>query len=156
MRIIKIVLGCVHCLLFAVSGYVQAEIFHWVDSEGKRHFGDRPPSEYKADRVEVIENTVKSRVVMKNPDDAGVTNKSADGPKSVIMYSAAWCGICKQAARYFKKNKIPFEEYDIDKSGKGRRDYEKLNGRGVPIILVGKQRMNGFSPDRFQALYAQK
>jgi hypothetical protein len=31
--------------------------------------------------------------------------------------------------------------------------YRELNGRGVPIIMVGKSRMNGFSPAHFDQLY---
>jgi glutaredoxin len=145
----KAVLGLLG-LLVAVSGSVQAEIYHWVDDQGKRHFGDRPPVEYQAEKVVVIENTVETRVVNGNKLD------EVDKPvanKSVTMYSAAWCGICKQAAKYFRENKIPFKEYDVDKSSKGQRDFQKLKGRGVPIILVGEQRMDGFSPERFKALY---
>ena len=44
-----------------------------------------------------------------------------------------------------RKNGIVFTEYDIEKSTKGRRDFESMKGRGVPIILVGDMRMNGFN-----------
>jgi len=69
------------------------------------------------------------------------------------MYSAVWCVICKQARRYFKKNGIAFKEYDIEKSIKGRRDYKRLNGRGVPIIMVGGKRLNGFDPKSFKTAH---
>ncbi len=69
------------------------------------------------------------------------------------MYSTVWCGYCKKARRYFKEKGIPFQEYDTETTQKGREDYKKLNGTGVPIILVGKKRMNGFSPSGFERLY---
>ena len=72
------------------------------------------------------------------------------------MYGAEWCGVCKKAKRYFNANNIPFTEYDIDKSKKGRREYEKLGGGGVPLILVGTQRMSGFSASSFQRLYQKQ
>ena len=56
------------------------------------------------------------------------------------------------ALKYMDSEGIPYKEYDIDESSKGRRDYKKLNGKGVPIILVGDQRMNGFSPKRLLAM----
>jgi hypothetical protein len=44
-------------------------------------------------------------------------------------------------------------EYDVETSEKGRSGYKKLNGKGVPIILVGNKRMNGFSVEGFKSLY---
>ena len=69
------------------------------------------------------------------------------------MYGASWCGYCKKAKKYFNKNNIRFVEYDIERSTKGKRDYKALNGTGVPIILVGDQRMNGFSEAGFERMY---
>ena len=73
--------------------------------------------------------------------------------RQVVMYSTTWCGVCKRAKGYFRERDIPYREYDVEKSAKGRRDYQRLKGRGVPIILVGDQRMNGFSRDRFESIY---
>ncbi len=96
-------------------------------------------------------NTYTSRK-LPDPDNTKPGNKKSLR-KSVVMYSAVWCGICKNAKRYFNQNGIAFKEYDIETSAKGRRDYKKLRGRGVPIILVGKKRINGFTPKSFKALY---
>jgi glutaredoxin len=71
----------------------------------------------------------------------------------VTLYSASWCGVCRRARSYFNRNRIPFTEYDVEQSERGRQDYRALQGRGVPIILVGATRMNGFSPDAFDAMY---
>jgi len=43
--------------------------------------------------------------------------------------------------------------YDIETSKKGKRDFIKLKARGVPVILVGKKRMNGFDVRKFEAMY---
>ena len=59
----------------------------------------------------------------------------------------------KKARLYFRQQGIPFKEYDIETSRKGRRDYAKLNGTGIPIIFVGQKRMQGFRTARFQAIY---
>lgn len=44
-------------------------------------------------------------------------------------------------------------EYDVEKSSKGKRDFKRLGGTGVPIILVGQKRLNGFSWETFEKLY---
>ena len=63
----------------------------------------------------------------------------------VVLYSTTWCGYCKKARDYFLDQGIAFSEYDVEKSTRGRRDYARLGGKSVPIILVGKTRINGFS-----------
>lgn len=135
-------------IFFAVP--VHSEIYQWKDANGVIQFGDRPPPSKKVKRIELEINsyesvTVETFVPFKN-------NRPSRG-KSVVMYSTSWCGYCKKARIYMKSKSIPFKEYDIEKSAKARRDYDKLNGRGVPVLLIGNKRMNGFSINRFKALY---
>ena len=47
---------------------------------------------------------------------------------------------------------VVLSTWDVDESSKGKRDFKKLNGKGVPIFLVGDQRMNGFSPEKLLAM----
>ena len=134
------------CSLLVSTVAVHAEIYAWVDTQGKKHFGDKPPADQAVEKLDVQVNVISN-------ENRASGSLSKPVKSSVIMYGAAWCGVCKKAKQYFKKNNIPYKEYDIDKSTKGRRDYKKMNGSGVPIILVGNQRMDGFTPGRFQALY---
>ena len=95
--------------------------------------------------------TVKLRI--NTYADVTYDTSSFDVGKKVIMYSANWCGVCKKARRYFEKQGIDYKEYDVETSARGKSDYKKLGAKGVPVILVGKQRMNGFSVDGFEKLY---
>ncbi|WP_461481839.1 DUF4124 domain-containing protein [Porticoccus sp.] len=126
----------------------QAEIYTWKDASGKVHFSDSKPANTPVESVEVRVNTIVA------PSISDSDFLGARASAQVVMYSAEWCGVCKQARRYFQQQGIGFREYDIENSRKGRTDYERLNGRGVPIILVGAKRMDGFSAGRFQAIYA--
>ena len=69
------------------------------------------------------------------------------------MYSAEWCGYCKKAKRYFNMKGISYTEYDVEKNARAKSEYEKMGATGVPVILVGKKRMNGFSEKGFEKLY---
>lgn len=135
-----------------MTGYTSAEIYQWKDKHGNVHFGDRPPASAKTKRVEVKINTYKSVEEGYSPEWF-YKGKKRSSRQQVVMYSAEWCGVCDKAKSYFKKNQIPFRELDIDKSKEARAGFDKLNGKGVPIILVGKKRMNGFSPARFEKMY---
>ena len=140
---VKLIL-IISTLLFSISA--SNEILKCTDSDGKIHFGDRPPAGTETSVVEVRLNTYESHNIeaireILNPKD------------KVVMYSAAWCGVCKKAKKYFKANKIRFKEYDIEKSSKGKKDFKKLGAKGVPVILVEVKRLNGFSAGSFESIY---
>lgn len=135
--------------LVMVLSPAGAEIYRWVDGEGNVHFGDAPPRTAGAERLEPKVNRYRPRVPVPSSSAAEIPGKA---PR-VVMYSTRWCGYCKQARRYFRDNGIRFTEHDIERSSSARSAYDRLGGRGVPLILVGDQRMNGFSAERFRMLY---
>lgn len=63
----------------------------------------------------------------------------------IVMLSTTWCPYCKEARRYFSNNDLAYCEYDIERSGTGKRLYESINGQGIPVILIGKHKLNGFN-----------
>ena len=64
----------------------------------------------------------------------------------IVMYSTAWCGVCKKARSYFEKERISFIEYDVDKNASARAEYLALNPRrSVPTIKIGNEVVVGFS-----------
>lgn len=150
--------GCVVVVLvlglFAQA--MHAEIYKWVDASGKTHFSDEQPEKIQTEQVEVQVNSFESISISDSDFLEARERKSAVRDRQrVVMYSATWCGYCRKARNYFRQQGIPFKEYDIENSKKGRRDYARLNGTGVPIIFVGKKRMQGFRAARFQAMYDQ-
>lgn len=126
-----------------------AEIFKWTDSKGKVHFTDSPPKDQQVEQVEVKVNSYTAVEITPLVERLGRKDK-------VVMYSAAWCGICKKAKQYFQQKSIPYIVYDIEKSRSGKRGYKLLKGKGVPIIIVDDKRMNGFNVKKFEKLYAQQ
>ena len=68
------------------------------------------------------------------------------------MYSTSWCGVCKEAKQYMASRGIRYQEYDIEKNSNAKRKFKKLGGRGIPLILVGNQKMRGFSASRLEAM----
>lgn len=133
------------------STLLQAGIYKWVDENGKVHFGDRPPESEQAEQVTVRINTYQSPEI--STEIFSGAKKAVAKNKKVVMYGTEWCGVCKKAKRYFKERGIRYVEYDVEKSARGKRDYKKLNGKGVPIILVGDKRLNGFSSGSFEKIY---
>lgn len=140
-------------LLWAVCLPGQADIYKWTDANGRVHFTDKPPVEKQAEQVKlgpINTYNAPSKIFI---DETLARPVSKPGRlASVVVYSTTWCGVCVRAKKWLSDNRIRFTEYDVEKNERGRRDYIQLGARGVPVILVGKQRMNGFSPGRMQQM----
>lgn len=148
------------CLLH--TGLSQAGgIYSWKDSDGNVHFGDRPPVDLQSRQLDVKVNSISTPDNVKNSAREYVSNLGQRKPatpsrkRKVVMYSASWCGVCKRARKYFKEEKVPFREVDIDATASGRKAYEKYGTRSVPVIAVGRKHMRGFSPESFERFYAK-
>lgn len=133
---------------------VSAEVYRWVDTNGKVHFSDKKPQHEQAKPVDINVTNTYQNIELKPLGPS--SSKSSKRRNRVVMYSAEWCGYCKMARNYFQSKKIPFTEYDIDKNTQAKQKYDKLGGKGVPLILVGKKKMSGFSQQRFDSLYYKK
>jgi len=150
LQIILVVTGLLLSAL-PVAHALAGDVYTWKDAGGRVHFGDRPPAMARAEPVEIRINTYTGRPVVSDYEASG--EPASGKQKDVVIYTTDWCGVCKKAKAYFKAHDIPFQEYDVEKTRKGRRDYERLKGRGVPIILVGNKRMNGFRSESFEKIY---
>lgn len=146
-----LLLVCV--LLLGGPAISYAEIYKWTDADGQFQFSDRPPPQGGAEQVELPEINTYQGVSVEEYQDMRSSRMPGTKTKQVVMYSADWCGVCKRAKRFFQAEGIPFRELDVDKSRRARREFDRLNAKGVPVILVGGKRMNGFSEKRFMELY---
>ena len=135
-------------LLVFVAATAQAEIYRWTDANGKPHFSDKRPANQKTEAVQLQINTYEEVSF-----DVAPSLPSSAPNEQVVMYSTEWCGYCKKARNYFRNKNIAFTEYDIEKDAAAKQAYDRIGGRGVPVILVGQRRMNGFSEAGFQKIY---
>ena len=141
-------------LLFTANSQAGG-IYKWTDENGRIHFTDKPPVHEKSKEVKVKPNNYSARPIptSTNTTSKNKIQKKKKRPLKVTMYSTEWCGVCKRAKAYFKKKGIRYKEYDIEKNEKAKRDYKRLGGKGVPLIVSGKKKMSGFSPAGFEARF---
>ena len=133
-------------LSMAMATAEAGEIHQWKDAKGQVHFGDRAPANTVSTVVKVKPNVYISPSIE-------ALSKLVQRSEQVVMYSASWCGYCDKARSYFNSHGVAFSEYDIETSAKGQQDYARLGAHGVPVILVGNQRLNGFSAEAFASIY---
>jgi glutaredoxin len=72
--------------------------------------------------------------------------------KRVVMYTTKTCPACAAAKAYFARKRIDYEERDVETSAEARQEFQRMGGRGVPLIIVGGERMEGFSQVRLDQL----
>ncbi|TPH14614.1 glutaredoxin domain-containing protein [Litorilituus lipolyticus] len=134
--------------MLCINPLAQAqEIYKWVDEQGKVHFGDRKPDSQQ----NVEELNIK---LVNSVETVSYQVSSIDIGKKVVIYTTSWCGYCKKAKKYFSDKRIRYTEKNIEKSKIAKMEFKKLGGKGVPIILVGKKKMSGFSQAGFELIYA--
>lgn len=129
-------------LLFVADS--SAEIYKWTDESGKVNFSDKKPRHLESKEVKLKINTYESVSY-----DLSIFNTG----KKVVMYSTSWCAYCKKAKKYFNRKGIQFTEYDIERNAEAKKQYQEMGATGVPVILVGTKRMNGFSEKGFEKIY---
>jgi glutaredoxin len=49
-----------------------------------------------------------------------------------------------------KSKNYSYVKYDIEKDIAAKQRHKDLGGRGVPLIIIGTNRMSGFSPDNLE------
>jgi len=144
MKSTIICLGLV-AMLVCMPASMAGTIYKWKDANGGVHIGDQPPDPSSSQQISVRVNTYKGGAV-------GAQERALNAAaKKVVIYTTSRCGYCQKAKAWFRSNGVPYTEYDVESSIKGKRDYKKLGGQAVPIILVGEQRLNGFSESRLGA-----
>lgn len=69
---------------------------------------------------------------------------------TVEIYVTSWCPYCRQALDYLKSKSISYVAHDIEKDSAARQKYEELGGQGVPFIIIGANRMSGYSREALE------
>ncbi len=122
----------------------KAEIYKWTDENWEVYFSDKKSRNLKTEEIRLRINTSESVSY-----DASIFNTG----KRVVMYATTWCAYCKKAKKYVVRKGIPFAEYDVENDSEARKQYNQMGAKGVPVILVGNKRMNGFNEKGFEKIY---
>jgi glutaredoxin len=136
---------------------LSSKVIYVADLTDQREdgtFHSRPVSRYKFERNLLREPSQASGVLPEECKDLAVSPTDR-----IVLYSTTWCGVCKAAAEFFKKEGIPFENKDIESTPSAQQELackalksgKKPNG--VPVIDIGGTLMLGFDRDDILRLY---
>lgn len=140
MRLIHILLALPLLLAGTASA---AEMFRWVDADGKVHYTDAPPPP-----------TAKNVQQKKLGDKAGSAQipyvlQQAVKNFPVTLYSNECGDACTKAKALLGKRGIPFTQKDPEKNPDDAESLKKVAGGTltVPLLLVGTSVLKGFEED---------
>lgn len=157
MRILITVIS----MLLAFS-LAEAEMYQWIADDGSVTFKDTPPpTSSKRKKVRVYDDSDFAPAPPQQPASGSHNVKKtaqpvpSPSPKrrfsgTVEIYVTDWCGYCKQAQDYLKSHSIPYVAYNIEKDSGAKQRHQELGGRGVPLIIIGSNKMSGFSPESLE------
>jgi glutaredoxin len=142
----------------AAAAPAAAQVYKWTGPDGRVHYGDRPPdnAQLKDLRIGVTSHLGPAQVdawtdVIRRPPPP---TQAAPGALAITMYATSWCPVSKRARSYFAQKGVDFREVDVEGSEDGAREFREFGGQGVPMILVGEQRMRGFDAAAMDKLLA--
>jgi glutaredoxin len=143
--------GLAAFLLLPVA--LSADMYKWTDDNGKVHYSDSPPPGKKAKKLDLKINSISGPPVVSSFGSSAA--RATTGTVQVKLYTTTWCGYCKKAKAFLRARGTRFQEIDVEASEQGRGEFRALGGRGVPVILVGNQRMDGYSEGTLAGLLKQ-
>lgn len=67
-------------------------------------------------------------------------------PPRITLYSSSGCSHCRQLKQWLQQHQIKFMEFDVQRNQRAFKDFQRLGGRGVPLLVVGERKIQGFNP----------
>lgn len=138
-------------------------VYKSIGPDGKTIYSDHPPDTGKVDKTfnfahlpstPLPESVIRYRDALEKGLNARLSEaKKPASRKQPILFSAQWCGYCRQAKSYLNEKKIAYTEYDVDTEEGVRALVAAGGGQGVPILLWHEQKISGFSPQAYDRLF---
>ena len=132
-----------------LASYAWAQIYRWVDPEGKVHYSQTPPPP-------------GAKNIQKKAFPGGDAQDTADLPYAtqvaarnfpVTLRTSPDCGApCTQARAALVRRGVPFREISVVTQD-GLAELKKLSGKDqLPHLVVGGQMQSGFLEDLYSDL----
>ena len=133
-------IACLAALMVMVWSAQAAQLYRWVDKDGRVHYTDQPPP-----------REARSAERKRLGDRPGTQNlpyalQEATRKFPVTVYTASACGdACKQGAAYLAKRGIPHTEKDASDPAAADALMKLTGGKlEVPVMMVGSNVLRGY------------
>ena len=148
--------------LAASASPLAQTVYKSIAPDGKVVYSDRAPATGRLEKTlkfelasSALPASAASYMEQFRKAHPGGAPQAANGGRGVTLYSATWCGYCKQAKAWLAGHGVAYRDVDIDAPG-GMSALAQASGggTGVPVLVVDGKTMNGFSAGAYGAALA--
>ena len=131
--------------LLLCVGSARAQLFKWVDANGKTHFSDKPPP--PGARPAALKGTIGTST-------AGMPYALATAVRNfpVTIYTTGSCGGCDLGRSYLKNRGIPFSEITVGTADDEARMRAAGGDGNLPLFIVGSVKESGFTQNKWESM----
>ena len=139
-------------VLALACGAAYAQMYRWVDKDGKTHYTQEPPP---ADAKNVEKLPLRGGAGTAGPmsyGDLPYASQTAARNYPVTLYTTPDCGApCDQARALLVRRVVPFKEISVQRQ-QDVEGFKAAGGTQVPYIIVGSQKQAGFLEETYSAI----
>lgn len=133
-------LGALVMAALVLPNLAGAEVYRWVDKNGKVNYSDVPPPDMESQTRKMIDNRIE---VDKLPYEL----RKAVEQSPLTLYTAPQCKeVCEAARKYLQGRKLPFTEKSVQ-TAEELQALSKLTGKKEPVaptLQIGSKTLEGF------------
>jgi glutaredoxin len=171
MKNLKQSLSTLLFLLFFATFSCAQTLYKSIGSDGRVVYGDKPPIEgrlAKTLKAEDLPNTAlpagyeaelqRLRLSLNlNGTKTANATPIASASASPVLFTAVWCGYCKQAKAYLASKGVQHDSIDID-TPSGKSAFAATGGSGgIPLLVANGKQLRGFNTQAYDRFFvAQK
>ena len=139
-------------VMLSLGATAQAEMYRWVDKDGKVYYGDRlpPPSETK----KVEEKKFGGNLIQAGNLPYATQQAAKNFP--VTLYTGDCGEFCTKAKAYLAKRGIPYRERLPGKNPADTELFKKISTENlIPVLQVGSTNLKGYEESTWAAALDQ-
>lgn len=74
-------------------------------------------------------------------------------PPRITIYTTSRCPNCRRLKQWLAQRKLRFQEFDVERNRRAQKEFQRLGARGVPVMLVDSERVDGFDPRQLARVF---
>ncbi len=132
--------------LLLCAGGASAQMYKWVDANGKTHFSDQPPP--PSARAAPIKSSTGSTGGVQLP--YALAQAVRNYP--VTLYTTTSCAGCDQGRALLKARGVPFSEKTVTTTEDEQKLKDVTGSNSLPALLVGNAKSSGFQANAWTSM----